>query len=261
MFPILFSFIFGLCFGSFLNALIYRLHEKKTLLDRSVCPFCQHKLSWFENIPLFSFIFLKGKCQYCQRPISIQYPLNELLMGIFFVISFNYQNLFSGIRINTSLPDSVSSCFYAFIFFALLFIFTYDLKYQEIEFWVVWPAIALSFFYNFLNKQPLNSLLISMAVGAGFFLAQYLLTKGKGIGLGDVWIGLFLGSLFSLKILIVALFLSYVIGAIFCLLLLIFKKAKLKTKIPLAPFLVIGSLVAIFFGQTIVNFYFNNFLK
>jgi len=241
------SFLIGLSFGSFLNCLIYRLHNKKTILGRSFCPQCGYQLKWWENIPLFSFIFLKGKCSHCHQRISLQYPIVELLTGLLFVFAF-LQNISSGWQ-----PIIINW----FIFFILAFIFIYDLKYQEVELTILWPAIALIFLYNFLiGSQPLKSLLISMSVGAVFFLIQYLVTRGKGIGLGDVWVGVFMGAvLVELKILVIALFFAYIIGSIISLILLATKKGKLKTKLPLAPFLVIGTFIALFWGQTIVNWY------
>ena len=256
---IIFSFLIGTCFGSFLNCLVYRLSKKRTILGRSFCPKCLHKLSWSENIPLFSFFFLKGKCKYCHQSISWQYPLIELAVGLLFAVAFAHLSPF------VFSTKTIFSLFIQwFIFFILIFIFIYDLKYQEIELIVVGPAIALVFLFSvlegtifreglFILKQPL---FISLLIGLSFFLLQYVMTKGKGIGLGDVWVGIFMAIiLVQPEDLLVALFSAYIIGALTGLFLLIFEKYKLKTKIPLAPFLVLGTFIAIFWGEKIINFY------
>ena len=264
---VIISFLIGLCFGSFLNCLVYRLSKKKTILGRSFCPKCLHKLSWFENIPLFSFFFLKGKCSHCHQSISWQYPLIELLVGLLFAVAFVRLSPFAFVFS----IKSISSLFIQwFIFFVLAFIFIYDLKYQEIELIVVGPAIVLVFLFSalkgtifeeglFVLKQPL---FISLLISTSFFLLQYLITKGEGIGLGDVWVGIFMATvLVQPKILCLALFFAYIIGALIGFFLLIFSaksgKYKLKTKIPLAPFLVLGTFIAIFWGEKIINFYFS----
>ena len=244
-------FLIGLCFGSFLNCLIYRLQTKKGILGRSFCPKCGHQLSWYENIPLFSFIFQRSRCRSCHQRISWQYPIVELTTGILFVIAFIRLTPFV-FRVEIVLSLLIQW----FIFFVLLFIFIYDLKYQEIELIILWPATALVFFYNFFTKHPLNPLIVSISIGVLFFLIQYLITRGKGIGLGDVWIGAFMGVVFSQpKLIITALFLSYLVGSLVSIIFLISKKAGLKTKIPLAPFLVIGTFISLFWGENFINWY------
>jgi len=249
------SFLIGICFGSFLNCLVYRLSKKKTILGRSFCPKCLHQLSWSENIPLFSFFFLKGKCKYCHQSISWQYPLIELAVGFLFTLAFVHLSPFT-----FSIKTIFSLLTQWFIFFILVFIFIYDLKYQEIELIVVRPAIALVFLFSVLEK-PIQPLFISLLIGSGFFLLQYLITKGEGIGLGDVWVGIFMATiLVQPKDLCIALFSAYIIGALIGLFLLIFSvksgKYKLKTKIPLAPFLVLGTFIALFWGEKITSWYF-----
>ena len=272
---IIFSFLIGTCFGSFLNCLVYRLSKKRTILGRSFCPKCLHKLSWSENIPLFSFFFLKGKCKHCHQSISWQYPLIELAVGLLFAIAFARlslplveQSSLRDFAFIFSIKTILSLFIQWFIFFILIFIFIYDLRYQEIELIVLWPAIAVVLLSSilkgtifqeglFILKQPF---FISLLIGTSFFLLQYLITKGKGIGLGDVWVGIFMATiLVQPKNLCIALFSAYVIGALVGLFLLIFYaksgKYKLKTKIPLAPFLVLGTFIAIFWGEKIINFY------
>ena len=153
-------FLFGLAVGSFLNCIIYRLETNQSFVrGRSFCPYCHHILSWQDLIPLLSFLILKGKCRYCQRPISFQYPLIEMATGIIFV-SIPGQLLFF---------DSLNTLFYWIISCSLVIIFVYDLKYYIIPDKVVYPVIAIALIYNLqflISKQFSNfNYLILSAIG------------------------------------------------------------------------------------------------
>ena len=135
----LFSFVLGTICGSFLNCVIYRLEVSKSFLKgRSYCPHCKHILSWQDLIPIFSFIFLKGKCRYCQKPISWQYPLVELATGILFIWTY----------LSYDRDLSMSLIFYLIFACFLIIIFVYDLKHYLIPDKVIYPAIVLAFLYN-----------------------------------------------------------------------------------------------------------------
>jgi len=257
-------FLLGLAFGSFLNCLVYRLACQKTVLGRSFCPKCQKKIVWFDNFPLLSFILIKGKCRECKEEISGQYPIVELIMGLLFVLPVWRFYLTAGNFLFFSDPY-----FYLLlvrdwiIFFALVFTFVYDLKYLKIEDIVLLPATALVFILNLFSHPDQNILIIAghmllaALIGIAFFGFQYLFTKGKGIGLGDLRIGLFMGVVLGNWVNIcLALVISYVIGALVSLLLIVFKNKKLKSQIPLGPFLVIGTFIVLIFGQQIINWYF-----
>jgi len=267
----------GLSFGSFLNVLVYRLHKNKSILGRSHCPKCGHKIDWYDNIPLFSFIFLGGRCRHCKKNISWEYFFVELITGLLFI--FSVSRIAGNYKVLSFLEDLPNLYHYlGFIFnvlsnwitiFVLVFIFIYDLKYQEIKDRILIPGIALVFYLNVflpvLGKIPsrlmvlsrMTSIIVAVLLPVLFFLAQYYLTKKKGIGLGDLRIGALMGvALVRLKLVALALFISYVVGSVVCLILLIFKKKRLKSQIPLGPFLVIGTFVALFWGEKIINWYF-----
>ena len=128
----LFAFFFGLIIGSFLNVCIYRLPEGKSIISPpSHCPYCQHRIKWYDNIPILSFILLKGRCRYCHKPISWQYPLVELTSGLFTL--FVYQKW--GI--------SLSAFFYLIFLYALIVISFIDLKWQIIPDVISLPGILL----------------------------------------------------------------------------------------------------------------------
>ncbi|MCD6442034.1 prepilin peptidase [bacterium] len=241
------AFLTGLAFGSFLNCLIYRLHNHKTILGRSFCPKCGQKIRWYDNIPIVSFIFLKARCRSCHKRISWQYPVTELIMGLFFALSIWLH--IEELSLLVVLRDWV-------VFSTLLFIFVYDLKYSETEDVVLLPATALVLIFSLLLGQSFASIMFSALIGVSFFGIQYLITKGRGIGFGDLRIGFFMGIVCgNWQYLLVALFFAYIIGALISLILMLRGRKKMKSAIPLGPFLAIGTLMAFLFGDKIITLY------
>lgn len=243
-------FLFGLTVGSFLNCVIYRLEKKESFLrGRSYCPNCKHQLSWQDLIPLLSFLELRGKCRYCKQRISWLYPLIELATGILFVSVFHI-----------ALPNLLFSIFYFLFSSFLIIIFVYDLKYYIIPDKVIYPAVLVAFLYNLLYSRFYILDSIYSAFGASlFFLSIFLISRGKWLGFGDVKLALFMGLFLGFPNILVALFLAFFIGAIIGLGLIIAGKKNLKSEVPFGPFLVTGTLIALFFGSRIINFYFNLF--
>jgi prepilin signal peptidase PulO-like enzyme (type II secretory pathway) len=242
--------------------LVWRLHVEETLWGRSYCPKCKKQIAWYDNIPVLSFVFLKGKCRNCQQKISWQYPIVELITAI--LLSLSFYNIFGSPTfydlafLNDSYFNLKNLLFLIrdWIFlFTLIVVFIGDFKWQEVPMLIVWPATTLVLILNFFIINNPSSIIISAVIGLLFFLIQYLLTAKKGIGEGDIWLGLFIGAYFAnWQILLVALFLSYIIGSIISIYLLK-KSKKLKSKIALGPFLVIGSILALFFGNNLLNYY------
>lgn len=258
----IFIFLLGLSMGSFINALVYRIYEKKSLLDRSECTKCHHKLNFWDLIPIFSFIFLSGKCRYCKTKISWQYPLVEFVTGIIFLllfIKFLLENDFLNCELS-SLIDFSSNFIFSII---LITIFIYDLKHYIIPDKVLFTGIIIGVltitfksFYNW-SLEPVISHAFSMLIVFGFFLLLYLISKGKWIGAGDVKFGILLGLIIPWPQNLVMLFISFVLGAIIGLILLLLKKKKLKEKVPMGTFLVAGTFITIFLGDIILNWYLN----
>jgi prepilin signal peptidase PulO-like enzyme (type II secretory pathway) len=238
-------FFLGASVGSFINVLIYRLPKKeKITFSRSMCPNCFHQLSFLDLIPIFSFLFLKGKCRYCGKKISFQYPLVELATGFLFLFSF--------ISLLTSFKIYNLEFFlyllknWLFIT-GMIFVFVYDLKYMLIEDKVVIPLIILILILNFLTKSSFSSTIFGGFLGWFFFYLQYFLTKKRGIGEGDLILGVLIGIMFGWPKVLIAIFISYLIGGIISLFLLIVGKKTLNSKVPLGPFLAIGSLLTLHF--------------
>lgn len=266
-------FLFGLTVGSFLNCIIYRLalqnfveqnlggREKKGsfLKGRSFCPYCKHTLNWQDLIPLLSFLVLKRKCRYCQKKISWQYPLVELATALLFVFIFSQivvsQGAFTASMALWLLWLFLVSCF-------LIIIFVYDSKHYIIPDKVIYPAIGIALIYNFYKllttHYSLSTILTNFyaALGAAlFFLLIILISRGRWMGWGDVKLVFFMGLFLGFPKILVALFLSFFIGAIIGVGLILVKKKELKSEIPFGPFLVAGTFIALFWGQELINWY------
>ena len=236
--------IFGLFFGSFLSMLIPRLHtgEKGIFFGRSHCPHCKTDLKAHDLIPLVSYLWLKGHCRQCKEKISFWYPVTELTTALTFGLLFFY------------VQSWTLFTWYALHFLVLLFIFFYDLRYKEIHDGVMLPSIVFAFIASVAIGNPLSSLL-GAAVAVSFFGLQYLLSRGRWIGSGDLRIGAFMGLLLAWPMTLTALLASYIIGSLVSLLLLASKNATPKTAVPLGPFLLLGTMLTFFFGDFLVDFY------
>lgn len=250
-------FVLGLSVGSFLNCVIYRLETGQSFLKgRSFCPYCRHTLSWKDLIPVLSFLFLKGKCRYCHQKISFQYPLVELATGLIFVLVFHY----SIGNLQFAILNLIISCF-------LIVIFVFDLKHYLIPDKVIYSAIAVSGIWYFVSgilgyytKYEIRNTIYAAFGAAGFFFLIYLISKEKWLGLGDVNLAFLMGLFLGWPKILIALFFSFFIGAVVGLVLIALKKKTMKSEIPFAPFLVSGTFISLFFGQSIINWYLSFYL-
>lgn len=245
-------FALGLIIGSFLNVVIFRFNTSRTFAGRSGCMTCQNQLSWYELIPVFSFLGLKGRCKNCKSKISIQYPIVELMAGLVFAgIFLKFQDIF---YINT-LVFSISYAYYAVMFSVLLVISVYDFRHKIIPDTLsllvgIVSFFSLFFFSDYLFFPHFPTLLEFLA---GIFLALpfaflWLVSKGTWMGLGDAKLALGLGWLLGATHLLSGAVVAFWLGAIVGLILIIFsKKYKIKSEIPFAPFLVLGMFIAFLF--------------
>ncbi len=232
----------GLIIGSFLNAVIFRLHTGRSFISgRSECPHCGHVLVPWDLIPIFSFAYLHGRCRYCQEKISLQYPLVELITTLVFLLAFIYH---------------LSSITYFFACF-LIVIAVYDLKHYLILDKVVVPVLGLVILHNlFLGWHALGFGLLSGFGIAGFFLIQYLISRGRWIGFGDVKLGLLLGNLAGWPASLLVLLIAYFSGAIVGVVLIISGHKRLGSKLPFGLFLSFSAIIVMLFGNPIITWYF-----
>lgn len=240
-------FILGVSIGSFLNVLINRLAEQKNITGRSICPKCNKQLRWYDLIPIFSFIFLKGKCRYCKNKISIQYILVESITGILMVLvaflQFNNNFIFDNRNILILVRNII-------FIIAFISIFVYDIKYMEIPDEIVIPSSVLIFILNFIISKDITTFLIGGCAGLLFFLLQFVFSKGAWIGGGDIRIGFLVGVSFgNIYYVFFVIFFGYILGSIYSIPLLIQKYSKknknIDNKVPLGPFLSLSSILTL----------------
>lgn len=236
-------FIIGISIGSFLNVIIYRIHEGLSWVHgRSFCVWCKKKLKWTDLFPVVSYLFLKGKCKQCNKKIPVNYLLVELLTGILFVLIFS--SFFS-----IDFLGVLYTLFYLYVTSVLIVITVYDIKYLLIPDCVVLPAIIIIALLNIFVFGTGDILMNLQTYGfgavllGGFFLLQFIMTRGKGIGGGDLRLGVFMGVLLGWKVGIVTLFFAYIIGASFAIIGLLLGKLTFKSKMPLGPFLALATFL------------------
>ena len=260
----IFIFLFGLIVGSFLNVVIYRYNTGLSINGRSKCLSCNRQLKWYELVPVFSFLFQRAKCSKCGSKISWQYPLVELGTGtLFFLLYISMQDmlmLFPKLAITIFLLEAVIGSL-------LVVIFVYDLKHKIIPNELVYSFSFISLIHLFLITPPMfyktNLFIWNLLAGPILFLPFYILwrvSNGRWIGLGDGKLALGIGWLLGLTLGISALIISFWLGAIFSLVLLLVFRLKqgsknitMKTEVPFAPFLIIGTLVVFFFGIDVLS--------
>jgi leader peptidase (prepilin peptidase)/N-methyltransferase len=251
-------FITGLAFGSFFNVVIYRLPRKKSLLSPpSHCPNCNTLIKWYDNIPLISFLFLKGHCRSCGSQISWRYPLVELLTGFIFLFSY--------------LTCSASPKLFSFLFFLsiLLLISFIDFDTMLIPNRIILPALGVTFilwlisvftpfsFLPLLKGTALSSLLGALISGTLISLVVFLspfIFGREGMGFGDIKLSIFIGFYLGYYV-IVSLFISFLLGGFVGIILLSLKRKGRFDEIPFGPFLSLAAFLSLFFAQPIARWY------
>lgn len=255
-------FVFGTVIGSFLNVLIYRLPIGMDFKKgNSICPNCKHQLNWKDLFPLFSWIFLGGKCRYCKAPISKQYPIVEAINGTMYVLSYVFLcggNGLDGLSLKLVGFMIVMSC--------LLVTSWVDFKHQIIPD-SMWIAIFIGGLFivgdklidHSFTKDWLISRIIGLFSVSGVFLIIGLVTGGRAMGGGDIKLMAAVGFVLGWKAVLIALFMSALFGVLFTLGRKIFCKTEMKGLIPFGPFLAMGSATSAFVGDLIFNGYLSLF--
>ncbi len=236
MLLIIFSFVFGLFWGSFLNVLIDRLANNETILGRSRCDHCRAVLGFFDLWPVISFCVLLGRCRYCKNPIPRQHLIVEFLTAIIFALGARHLAQLGFASPLLFLRDGLLAS-------GLIVIGLEDYKYMVILDSVIYTvAIPVLLLNLFLGWSILNLALASAALVA-FFGIQYLVSRGKWLGSGDIWLGGLLGLSFGWPQAIMVLVLGYTIGAIISIILLLYKKKEMSSQMPLGTFLSAAGII------------------
>lgn len=247
----LFAFVFGLVVGSFLNVCICRLpREESVVSPPSHCPHCSYLIKWYDNIPLFSYLLLRGKCRGCGVHISLQYPLVELLNGILALLLF--------------LRFGLTPAFLVFFLFcsALVVITFIDIEHQIIPDEISLGGIVIGFVLSFVLKEPgwLDSLIGILLGGGSLLLVAYgyqFLTGKEGMGGGDIKLLAMMGAFLGWKSVPFILFASSMVGSIIGISIMLLQKKDSKLAIPFGPYLAFGAVLYIFYGQPLIQWYLN----
>jgi prepilin signal peptidase PulO-like enzyme (type II secretory pathway) len=235
--------ISGLVIGSFLNVVIYRIPFNKCISKpSSFCPVCGHKVRFYDNIPLFSYLFLKGRCRDCKTRISPRYPLVEALTAFLFAFSYYFNGLSFYMMLSVILIS------------VLIIVSFTDIEHGIIPNVIVLPFTAIGLIINIILIPQKWWIILAFAFGAFLFMLIISLIYPKGMGMGDVKLSLMSGSFLVEKI-IPGLFIGFLAGSIYGLIMIIIKKKKFRQTIPFGPFISIGCIIALFFGNKIINWY------
>jgi leader peptidase (prepilin peptidase)/N-methyltransferase len=254
--------LFGLAIGSFLNVVIYRFNTGVGINGRSGCMTCARTLSWFELIPVISFLAQRGRCRGCKTKLSWQYPLVELLTaGLFVATAFHFLSM------PLTVASEISLCIMLIAWSLLVVIIVYDLKHKIIPDPFVYSFAALGLL-RVLLFVPVSSGLFfysSLLAGPALFLPFYLLwlvSQGRWIGLGDGKLALGIGWMLGLGYGVSAIVLSFWIGATLSILIMLVlalkskaKQLTMKSEIPFAPFLILGFTLVYFFSIDVMGLY------
>jgi len=243
-------FIFGMNIGSFMNVCIYRLPASKSIINpaRSICPNCGNIIRFYDNIPVLSYLWLKGKCRHCNSPIAFRYLLIELIGGFFALcIYFKF-----GITIEAFL-------YYALIS-SLLVITFIDIDHQIIPDVISLPGIPIFFLASFAFAAITykDSLLGILAGGGSLLLVAVtysLLTKKEGMGGGDIKLLAMIGAALGWKGVLFTIFIGSAIGSLAGIIIILRTRRGLKLAVPFGPFLSMGAIIYIFFGSGIIHWY------
>ena len=251
----LLAFILGSIWGSFTNVCIYRIPKNEGVTKgRSFCPSCKNKIQWFDNLPILSFVILKGKCRHCGNNINIQYLIVELINSISFLAIY----YFFGLTFTTLLLFILS------IFFIIIFFI--DLKHFIIPNTLTFPLMIIGFFKSFdpnLNKAIFPNYINSLIGGLiGYFIIWLIIyfykkiRKKDGMGLGDAKLMAVIGFWFGWSSIPFVIFISSFVALVFAIPSLIKKSVSMTSEIPFGPYIIAGCIIYLFFANQLKYIFF-----
>lgn len=273
-------FILGVCLGSFVNALVWRLSQqldedgepkkltKKQKAElsiatgRSMCTHCKHTLAWYDLLPVVSWLSLGGKCRYCKQPIGRQYPLVELLTGVLFVISY----VAWPVEIITAYQQ-IAFVTWLVALVGIVALAVYDIRYMLLPNRILYPLIAFvgaSTVAQLLAGRPLGAIwqiVGAITVAGGIFTVLYYYSKGAWIGGGDVTFGILAGLLLGTAVnAFLYLFVASLLGLLYSAPLMAVGRLTKTSKVPFGPFLIASLIIVVLWGTDITNWYNQTFL-
>ncbi len=252
--------LLGLCFGSFINAFVWRLrHKRDWVRERSECVDCHHELAWYDLIPVVSWLWLRGRCRYCRRAISPQYPIVETLTAVSFVVSY----LFWPYGLETIWQWSYFGMWLVALVL-LIALAVYDIRWFELPDSLTWSLAALTLVMALLKMTVLQlhsaaDIGLQLALGllpiAGLYGMLYVVSRRRWVGFGDVKLGVGLGWLLGWKLAAETVFLANTLGLVAILPGLLMGKLSRTSHIPFGPFLIAAGFVAFLWGEGLLDWY------
>lgn len=251
-------FLVGLCFGSFVNALVWRLKKKRNFVsERSECTRCHHVLAWYDLLPVLSWLALRGTCRYCHKKIDDS-PLTELGVAVVFAVSFVFWPFGTG-SVGLVL---LGLWLIAVVFLAALFV--YDLRWMLLPDVLTKPLIALGFVWAVLFRvlvlgqgpwQIVAELALGLLSVAGLYAVLYRVSQGAWVGFGDVKLGAFMGLILGWELGLLAVVLANAIASLCVLPGLAMGKLTRTSRVPFGPFLIVATVLALLFGRAMLGWY------
>lgn len=239
----IFVFLFGIVIGSFLSVCIFRIPKQESIvLPHSHCMACGYQLHWYDLVPLFSFLFLRGRCRKCHTKLSLQYPLVEGLNGALYVIVFLANDW------------NIASVVYCLLTSALIVLSVIDFRTMEIPDGVNLFVFLLGVVATVVDLANWKSHIIGMAAVSGFLLVIYLVTAGRGIGGGDLKLMAGAGLLLGVKEVVLAFLLGCILGSVIHVIRM--KISGAEHRLALGPYLSMGIWLAMLWGQIAIDWYF-----
>jgi leader peptidase (prepilin peptidase)/N-methyltransferase len=245
---LVYALLAGFCIGSFLNVVIYRLPRGQSLnRPRSRCRSCGYSLRWRDNIPILSWVLLGGKCRKCRAPISIQYPIVELVTGLLFLL--------------VAWLTPVGPLLFSRLILVgiLIALFGIDLEHQILPNTITLPGIAIGLIFSFITPPGWRDSLIGIVLGGGVLYgiaaAYYLVRREEGMGMGDVKMLAMIGAFLGWKGVLVTLVLSSFSGALIGLALIAAQRGGMRLALPFGTFLALGALAAMLAGDPLIAWY------
>lgn len=251
-FLIFLFFILGSTVGSFLNVLVDRVTKGGSIFSpgRSYCDWCQATLSTLDLVPILSFVGLRARCRYCGHKLSWQYPVVETLTGLLFAFTFYFLAALGDFSI-------LSVFYYLLVISVLVVVATVDLKFSIVPTTFVYVLALLVLFWNYFHEAS-SDFVVGVIVAfiiALFFGTIVVITRGRGMGSGDVPLVFLLGLFLGWPASVAAVFLAFLLGAIAALLLIFLRKKKFGQTVPFAPFLIASSIAVLYFGDLLIGWY------
>lgn len=240
--------LIGLCIGSFLNVVIYRLPLGQSLVSPgSRCTKCGYELRWYDNVPILSWVSLGGRCRQCRGPISAQYPIVEVVTALLFLL------------VAWLTPVGPLMASRLILVSILVALFGIDLEHQILPNVITLPGIAVGLMFGLIAPPGFQDVLIGAVLGAGVLYgvaaAYYLVRREEGLGMGDVKMLAMVGAFLGWKAVLVTLVLSSFSGALIGMALIALQKGNMKLALPFGTFLALGAVAAMLVGDPLITWY------